>query len=273
MLSLKQLVGRAATLLRTQPLLWTPPLAIALLSSLTIPTGAPALGIVVSSLITLAVTAGWYALIARAESDAKPQWDDFFVAIGRHFGGLVLGTLVFLLMVGLVAVPLLYLGAMWAGPEMLTRLQSELPPLVQQAQTDPEVLLKADPALVLALDRLLIAVSGAILWYGLVTLGLVFWKQALVLMNLKWWEAFRDSLSVLKEHFGLVLGLLTLQAAGYLLALVFSALPFPAGVVGWMALIWIHVWSTVALTVLYVHARPLPRTPDAAPASPTGLPS
>lgn len=273
MLSLKQLVGRAATLLRTQPLLWTPPLAIALFSSLTIPTGAPAVSAVVSGLISLAVTAGWYALIARAEADEKPQWDDFFVAIGRHFGSLILGTMAFLAIVALVAVPIMLAGAQWAGPEMLPRLQAELPPLFQQAQTHPDALLKADPALVLALDRLLIAATGALLWYGLVTLGLLFWKQAVVLQNLTWWAAFRDSLAVLKSNLGVIIGLLTLQGFGYLLAAFFSVLPFPIGVVGWMAMIWIHVWSTIALTVLYVHARPLPKTLDASSASPTGQPS
>lgn len=271
--SLKQLVGRAASLLRSRPILWTPPLAIALFSTLMIPTGAPALSVVVSSLLTLAVTAGWYALIARAEADAEPRWDDFLVAVGRHFAGLIAGSLAFFSLVALVAFPLLLLGAHWVGPDMLTRLQTELPPLLQKAQTHPDALLKADPALVLALDRLLIAATGAALWYGLVTLGLIFWKQALVLQNLPWWTAFRDSLAVLRTNFGMVLGLLTLQAVGYLSAAVLSVLPFPVGVLGWMGMLWIHVWSTTALTVLYMHARPLPRTQDAGSPSPTGQPS
>lgn len=273
MLSLKQLVGRAATLLRTQPLLWTPPLAIALFSSLTIPTGAPAVSAIVSGLITLAVTAGWYALIARAEADEKPVWDDFFVAIGRHFAGLIAGTVAFFALVALIAVPVMLAGVQWAGPEMLTRLQTELPPLLEQAQTHPDVLLKVDPALLVALNRLLTAASGAVLWYGLVSFGLIFWKQALVLQNLSWWAAFKDSLAVFKAHFGLVLGLLTLQGLGYLVAIILCLLPFPIGVVGWMGMIWIHVWSTVALTIAYMQARPLPKTLDASSASPTGQPS
>lgn len=269
MLSLKQLIRRAATLLRTQPILWTPPLGIALVTSLMIPAGSRGTGFLITGLITLAVTAGWYALIARAEADEKPLWDEFFVAIGRCFSGLLTGTIAFLALVALVAIPLLLAGAQWAGPEMLTRLQAELPPLLEKAQTKPEVLLNADPALVLALDRLLVVMLGAVLWYGLVTLGLLFWKQALVLRNLAWLEAFKDSLAVVKAHFGMILGLLSLQGLGYLVAAFFSVLPFPIGVFGWMLMIAVHVWSTIALTVLYMHARPEVKTRDAEPASPT----
>lgn len=273
MLSLKQLVGRAAVLLRTQPILWTPPLAVALVTSLLIPAGAGGVSVLLSGLITLAVTAGWYALIARAEVDAKPQWDDFFVAIGRHFSGLLSGTLAFLALVALVALPLVMAGAQWVGPKMLTRLQNEVPAMLKQAQTQPDVLLKADPALILAVDRLLLVALVAVLWYGLVTLGLLFWKQSLVLTNRPWTAAFKDSLAVVREHFGLIIGLLSLQALGYLVAAFVGLLPFPLGVFGWMAMIWIHVWSTIALTVLYMHARPEARTLDAGSESPTGQPS
>lgn len=273
MLSLKQLVGRAATLLRTQPILWTPPLGVALFSSLMIPTGAPGLSVLLTGLVTLAVTAGWYALIARAEADQKPQWDDFFVAIGRHFTGLITGTIAFLALVAVVALPLVFAGAQWVGEPMLLRLQKELPVLLEKAQTQPDVLLKADPALILAVDRLLLMALLAVLWYGLVTLGLLFWKQALVLANKPWPEAFKDSLALVKAHFGLIIGVLSLQAAAYLVAAVLSILPFPIGVFGWMLMIWVHVWGTVAMTVLYVHARPEARSLDAGSASPTGQPS
>lgn len=269
MLSLKQLVERAATLLRTQPILWTPPLGIALFSSLMMSGGTPGSTFLLTGLVTIAVTAGWYALIARAEANEKPLWDDFFVAIGRNFGGLLTGSIAFLALVALVVLPLMLAGAQWAGPEMLTRLQTELPPLLEKAQTKPEVLLTADPALVLALDRLLLVTLGAVLWYGLVTLGLLFWKQALVLRNLKWQEAFKDSLAVVRAHFKLIVGLLTLQVLGYLAAAFFSIWPFPIGVLGWMLMIAIHVWSTIALTVLYLHARPEVNTLDSEPASPT----
>ncbi len=273
MLSLKQLVGRAATLLRTQPILWTPPLGVALFTSLMIPTGAPGFGLLITGLVNLAVTAGWYALIARAEADQKPQWDDFFVAIGRHFSGLLMGTVAFLALVGLVALPLIYAGATWVGEPMLLRLQKELPQLLEKAQTQPDVLLNADPALILAVDRLLMMALLAVLWYGLVTLGLLFWKQAVVLANKPWTQAFKDSLAVVKAHFGLIIGLLSLQAVGYLLAAILGILPFPIGVFGWMAMIWIHVWSTIALTVLYMHARPEARSLAAASESPTDQPS
>lgn len=273
MLSLKQLVVRANTLLRTQPILWTPPLAIALFTSLMIPTGAAGVSVLVSGLITLAVTAGWYALIASAEADQKPEWDAFFVAIGRHFSGLLMGTLAFFGLVAAVVVPLLLAGAYWVGPAMLTRIQTELPALMEKAQNDPKILLAADPALVLALDRLLVVVLVAVLWYGLVTLGLIVWKQALVLRNLPWWEAFRDSLAVLKAHFGLFIGVLSLQAFGYLGAAFLSVLPFPIGVFGWMLMIAIHVWSTIALTVLYLHARPEAKSLGEGSASPTGQPT
>jgi heme/copper-type cytochrome/quinol oxidase subunit 3 len=109
MQSLKQLIARATRLTVSQPILWTPPLGIALLSSLMAPQATPQMGIIllVTALITLAVTAGWYALIAGANGDQPPVLDDFFVAIGRHFVPLVVGTIVFGLLIALVAVPLL----------------------------------------------------------------------------------------------------------------------------------------------------------------------
>lgn len=275
MLSLKQLAARAFTLLRTQPVLWTPPLGVALLSTLLLPTsaGPMAIMVLVSGLFSLAVTAGWYALIARADVDERPLWDDFFEAIGRHFAPLVLGTVLFFLVVGLLAVPAVVGAALWAGPGLLNRLQSELPGLLTQAQTHPEVLTTIDPALVTAFNRLMLGLIGAATWYALVNVVLLFWKQATVLGHQGWIEAWRTSMTMLRTHFALVMGLLTLEGLLYVATASLSVLPFPLGAFGWLGMVGVHVWSTTAFTVLYARVYPPLRTADSASVSPTGLPS
>jgi hypothetical protein len=270
----KQLIARAGTLLRTQPILWSPPLGVALMSSLTIPAGAAvAVMAVVTALIGLAVTAGWYALIERADANQRPSWDDFFIAIGRHFVTLLLGTAVFAVLVGLIGVPSLLAGAAWAGSAALLKLQNQLPILLEQAQTHPEVLQNLDPTLANAVVRLTVGIAVGLTWYALVSVALLFWKQAVVIGNLSWWPAWRQSLSLLRSHFRLVMGLLTLQTIAYLAAAFVSALPTPIGILGWFLMIGVHVMATVTYTLVYSQAVPPVRTADADSPSPTGFAS
>lgn len=272
MQSLKQLVARAARLTASQPILWTPPLGIALLSSLMAPRATAQMGIilVVTALITLAVTAGWYALIERASSDQPPVWDDFFVAIGRHFVPLVGGTVVFGLVVAVVALPSVMAGAAWAGAEALNKLKDVLPGLLEQAQTKPEVLLTLDPALMTAAYRFFVGLCGAGLWFALVSMALIFWKQAVVLGGMPWPQAWKASLTVLRRHFGLAVGVMSVHGVAYLAAAFLSLMPIPVGMVGWLMLIGVDVFATVAYTLLYLEAMPPVRTAETPSASPTG---
>lgn len=272
MQSLKQLIARAARLTVSQPILWTPPLGIALLSSMTAPQATPQMGIIflVSALITLAVTAGWYALIAKADSDQPPVWDDFFVAVGRHFVPLIGGTIVFGLLVAVVAVPLIMAGATWAGPEALNKLKDLLPSLLEQSKTKPEVLFAIDPSLLLAANRLLLGICGAGLWFALLSLGLLFWKQAVVLGTMPWPGAWKASFTIVRRHFAPVMGVMTLHGAVYMAAAVLSLLPIPFGLVGWLLLIGVDVFATVAYTLLYMEALPPIKTAESASATPIG---
>ncbi|MBO9540440.1 hypothetical protein J7643_07590 [bacterium] len=269
---LKQLIARAARLTVSQPILWTPPLGIALLSSLMAPQATPQMGIIflVTALITLAVTAGWYALIAKAASDELPVWEDFFVAIGRHFSTLIGGTIVFGLLVAVVAVPLLMAAVSWAGPESLNKLKDLLPGLMQQAQTKPEVLLSIEPSLLLAANRFFLGLCGAGLWFALLSMVLLFWKQAVVLGTMPWPEAWKASLTVMRRHFGPAMGVMTVHGLAYLAAAFFSLMPLPFGLIGWLLLIGVDVFATVAYTLLYLEAIPPVKTAESASATPTG---
>lgn len=273
MLSLKQLVGRAITLSRTQPMLWVPPLGVALLSTLTLPTGSgPAsLMALVSALIGLAVTLGWYALIVRAEANETPTWDDFFVAIGRFFSPLLLGSIAYAGLVLLLGLPLMLAGASWIGTAKLqnlqTQLQKQVVPALERMQTQPDALLSIDPAIWTTLNQLMLVVSAVVIWYGIVSVALLFWKQALVLSELSWSKAWGRSLHAIKEHFRRVMGLLTVQAIAYLFAALLGAMPMPLGLIGWFGLLAVHVLSTITYTLFYVRAYPPVKTPDAASAA------
>lgn len=273
MQSLKQLIARAARLTVSQPILWTPPLAIALLSSLMLPKATPQMGILllVSGLITLAVTAGWYALIERADGDQPPVWDDFFVAVGRHFVPLIGGTIVFGLLVAVVAVPLVMAGGAWAGPEALKTLKDILPGLMEQAKTKPEVLLSIEPTLLMAANRFFLGICGAGLWFAVVSMALLLWKQAVVIGTMPWLEAWKASLAIVRRHFGLVMGVMTVHGAAYMVAAMFSVMPLPLGMLGWFCLIGVDVFATVAYTLLYMQAQPPVKSAESAEASPTGL--
>ncbi|MNY52622.1 hypothetical protein D3C86_1883100 [compost metagenome] len=99
---------------------------------------------------------------------------------------------------------------------------------------------------------------------------LLFWKQGVVLGAMPWPEAWRASVSVMRRHFGPAMGLMTVHGLAYLGAAVFSLLPMPIGLIGWLLLIGVDVFATVAYTLLYLEAIPPVKTADSASASPTG---
>lgn len=269
MLSLKQLVGRAVTLSRTQPMLWAPPLGVALLSTLTLPAGAGPSSVmaIVSGLIGLAMTLGWYALIVRADAGETPTWDDFFVAVGRFFSPVLLGSVAYVALILLFGLPVLFSGATWIGVDRLlllqTQLQKQVVPALERMQTHPDALLAIDPAVWTTLNQLALVVLAIAIWYGILSVVLLFWKQAMVLSELNWRESWARSWQVVKEHFRLVMGMLTAQAIAFLFAALLGAMPMPFGIIGWFGLLGIHVISTISYTTFYVHVCPPVKKSDA----------
>lgn len=256
--SVQQLLSRAGALLRAHPLLWTPPLAIALLMALANPGGPNVSGpmFLVVSLINLAVTLGWLELIDTADRGEKPTWDAFFTAIGRHFQPMVLGSLAALLVVLAVALPLVLLAVVWADPAVLTALGKELPALTKQLQANPDALASLQPAYLVAMSRLLVGVMAGAIWYGLVSLALLYWNQALVLGKLGWREAWKDSWAMFRGHLGLTLGLVTWQTLGFVLGFALGAAPLPLDLIGWMLVFACQVVFPVAFTLAYRQAHP-----------------
>lgn len=250
-------------------MLWAPPLGMALLSTLTIPAGVgpSSLMAIVLGLIGLAMTLGWYALIVRADAGESPIWDDFFVVIGRFFSPLVLGSIAYGALILLVGLPLVLIGSAWIGTNKLqllqTQLQNQVLPALEKMKTQPDLFLAIDPAVWSTLNQLLLVVSAIAIWYGIVSVALLFWKQAMVLSELSWRESWARSLQVLKEHFRLVMGLLTIQALALLFAALLGALPMPFGIIGWFGLLGIHVISTITYTLFYVRAYPPVKKSDA----------
>ncbi|MNL54552.1 hypothetical protein D3C87_1778920 [compost metagenome] len=122
----------------------------------------------------------------------------------------------------------------------------------------------------MAANRFFLGICGAGLWFALVSLGLLFWKQAVVLGAMPWPEAWKASFTVLRRHFGLAMGVMTVHGAAYMVAAFLSLLPIPLGLVGWMFLIGVDVFATVAYTLLYLEALPPVRTAESASATPTG---
>jgi hypothetical protein len=123
----------------------------------------------------------------------------------------------------------------------------------------------------MAANRFFLGICGAGLWFALVTLGLLFWKQAVVLGTMSWQEAWKASLTVLRQHFGLTMGVMTVHGVAYMGAILLSLSPMPIGLVGWLGLIGVDVFATVAYTLLYLEALPPVKSAESASASPTGL--
>lgn len=256
--SVQQLMSRTGSLLRVYPILWTAPLGLALLMALVNPAGpkAGSLLVVVIGLINLAVTLGWLAQIGRADQDARPTWDDFFTAIGRCFGSMVIGSLMMFGLVLLVALPILLLGYDWAGPKVLAELIKQAPDLARRLQHDPLALSALDPTQLQALLRMLIAMLGAATWYAALSLALLYWNQSLVLGQRRWLAAWKDSVAVIREHFGLTMGLVSLQTLGYVVGMLAGIAPGPFDVLGWLIMFFCQVFFPVAFTLLYRRARP-----------------
>lgn len=215
-----------------------PPFLLILLSSILVGSGSlkAQLGTLVSlSLLNLAVTGGWYKLIALAAAQKKLHWDDFLTGIGQHFWQLVLGNLVFFSTLGLASIPFVLGGLKWAGDPRklpLESIQKHL--LAGKIET-----IAPEHLLILSKWMIIFCIIGAL--YGIMSYFLLLWNQAIVVREESWLGAWRTSFHLTTAAWKPVSAILMVNALAWFAAIFFRILPL-----GPIALILSSVASLVA---------------------------
>lgn len=270
MTSVKQLLSEALALLRAHPVLLIPPFVADALIAMLAPGRGGLGGLVLATMIQLAITAGWLTMIAKLRAGEKSTWDDFFTSVGRHFWSMVGGAVNQLLASLALAVPLLLVASVWIGETAVKRLESELKPFLE-GKADPATLSGAlSPEAMQAASQLAMLGMLWLLAFALLSFVLLFWQQGVVLRHQGWLQAWRESASLVRAHLKGALGLVTVLGLAQGLAVVLGLLaPFAGAFVAALAavtLLLARVYASVATTLYYMelvktHAETLPSPP------------
>jgi hypothetical protein len=249
-LDLLELFKRAVELLRSNLILFLPPLVLAYLLptalalaglyifvpilvatanspaplSVLVPGSVLAIAvIVVLALIGYAyVLAGWAEMNRNVTLTGKTKFDDFWVGAKKYFGRILAGTVVLAIIYLVLAI--VAIGATFAVV---------LPLIMQYLPTGlPSGAASQIPSGLPELSRILAAIGNTVgIWIAIITLiGLVFlftmfWVQSAAIDNVGALGALGRSISFVKKYFKTTLGI----AALYMIATGFTAAIFPGG--------------------------------------------
>ncbi|HBN08410.1 MAG TPA: hypothetical protein DD435_07105 [Cyanobacteria bacterium UBA8530] len=200
--------------MQERPILMMPPLVMVLLSGFLLGSGFQPTTLISLGLLNLAVTGGWYRMLALATLNRPSGMDEFLSGIGRHFVQLVLGSLVFFLGLILLVAPWMPLAKRWAGDP------SRIPFASLQVQLSKGDLSALDPGMLLTLSRWSLILSLVFLLYGLASYFLLLWKQAVVIRLLSWPQAWALSARMALKYWKPLFAILTVNGLAWLVAVV-----------------------------------------------------
>jgi hypothetical protein len=249
-LDLVELFKRTVELLRTNLVLFLPPLVLAyllptalalaglyILAPILIATAnsqAPSSVLVPGSIVTIAaivilglvgyayVLAGWTEMNKNATLAGKTVFSDFWVGTKTYFGRILAGLVV----LGVIYLVLALVGIAATIAVILPLIMHYLPTGSVPGAT-PSI-----PSGLPEISRIIAAIGNTVgIWIAIITLvGLVFlftvfWVQSAVLDNVGALRALGRSISFVKENFKTTLGI----AALYIIATGFTGAIFPGG--------------------------------------------
>jgi hypothetical protein len=203
MRSAAQLMAAARATMTKWPALWLPPILMNMAQSLAaVPLtthAAQAVTAVAANVAALLVNAGWLAMIARAIRDERPTATSFFEGVNRRWGSILVGSLVFILILGAALAAIAVWGDHQYGSQPLRAWFDAFEKLPADKVADalrPE-------KLPLVVKQWMYLLMVWMTFAGGLTFVLLFWQPFTVIGDMPWYKAWLASVRLVFTRFGM----------------------------------------------------------------------